>query len=278
MGVFGEHEPDASVVAYDQELVPWLFEHWAAPMADLTASLPSSRIVDLACGSGLMVRHLLGRLGESGSIDAVDFDPAMLDYASATVDDRRVGWHESDAARLPFESAAIDRVCCHQGLQFFPNRLEVLAEVRRVLVPGGRLVVAVWGGIESNPWPAALSSAVGRVVGTDAGEGMKVVCDLGDPAELEALLAQAGFEQIVVEVHARTATHPDVRAAVGGQLSALPSGSAFGALEPERRAELIDLMCDLLAEHVSPDGLLTVPSTSTLAHAINPQTSTEEGA
>lgn len=275
MGAFGEHEANPFVAAYDRELVPWLFEHWAEPMADLVAPLPSSRIVDLACGSGLMVRHLVGRLGATGRIHGVDVDPAMIGYASTTVDDGRVAWHESDASRLPFETGGIDRVCCHQGLQFFPDRRAALTEVRRVLAPGGRVAVAVWGDIESNPWPAALSTAVGRVVGDDTGDGMKVVCDLGDPTEVGALLVLAGFERIQVEVHERTATHPDVRSAVGGQLSALPSGSAIGELGPERRAELVDLMSALLADHVGSGGELNVPSTSTFAHATNPATSTE---
>jgi SAM-dependent methyltransferase len=266
---WGEHEPGVSAAAYDRELVPWLFEHWAEPMVDVAAPLPSSRIVDLACGSGLIVRQLLGRLDGSGLIHGVDLDAEMLGYAATTVDDPRVSWYEADATRLPFDDDSIDRVCCHQGLQFFPDRPAVLAEVRRVLVPDGRLAVAVWGQIGHNPWPAALATAVGRFVGDRAGEDMAVVCDLGDPDELGAVLDQAGFEGITVDVHERTATHPDVAAAVAGQLAALPSGSAVDKLVRERRTELIDLMCELLADYVDPGGQLAVPSTSTFASAVN---------
>ena len=269
----GEPDLDPSVVVYDRELVPWLFEHWGEPMVDLVAPVPSSRIVDLACGSGLIVRHLLGRLDDSGTVHGVDIDSAMLTYASATVDDRRVSWHQSDAARLPFENNSVDRVSCHQGLQFFPDRLAALAEVRRVLKPGGGLAVATWGRLGDNPWPNALSRAVGRLLGEDAAAGMSVVCDLGDPLEVGELLREAGFEEIRVEQQERMASHSDVRVAVAGQLSALPSGSAIDELSAERRAELIELMCELLDDHVDTAGGLSVRSTSNFACGLSPGSS-----
>lgn len=267
----GEEDPDLASVAYDTELVPWLFEQWAGQMVDLMAPASSSRVVDLACGSGLIVRHLLARLGSSGRVHGVDLDSAMLAYAATTVDDSRVSWHESDAAHLPFESDSMDRVCCHQGLQFFPDRLAALADVRRVLEPGGRLAVATWGQLEDNPWPAALSAAVGWLLGDDAGAGMAVVCELGDSRKLNDLLGEAGFQEIEVDTHERSVTHPDVRTAVAGQLSALPSGSLINRLSSRQRAELSERMCELLADHVDPSGRLELTSTCNLARGIKPR-------
>lgn len=266
----GEPYLDPSVAAYDTELVPWLFEHWGEPMVDLVAPEPSSRIVDLACGSGLMVRHLLSRLDSSGTVHGVDIDSAMLAYADATVDDDRVSWHESDATRLPLETGSVDRVCCHQGLQFFPDRLAALAEARRVLEPAGRLVVATWGRLEDNPWPAALSGAVRRILGEDAGADMSVVCDLGDPVEVGELLRTAGFVEVQVDVRAHTVMHRDVRTAAAGQLATLPSGSAIDELSHGRRTELVEFMCGLLADYIDTAGRLNVTSTSNLACGVSP--------
>ena len=266
----GEPDLDPSVVVYDTELVPWLFEHWGEPLVDLVAPVPSSRIVDLACGSGLIVRHLLGRLDDSGTVQGVDIDPAMLSYAAATVEDRRVSWHQSDAADLPFRTGSVDRVSCHQGLQFFPDRLAALAEIHRVLQPGGRLAVATWGRLEDNPWPAALARAVGRLLGEDAGAGMSVVCDLGDPVEVGELLGEAGFVEVRVDERARTVTHRDVRAAAAGQLAALPSGSAIDELNRGQKTELVDLISELLTDHIDMTGRLTVTSTCNLACGVSP--------
>jgi SAM-dependent methyltransferase len=256
-------------VAYDRQLVPWLFEQWAEPIVDRIAPEPSSRVVDIACGSGLIVRHLVGRLGASGRVYGVDVDAAMLTYAASTVDDGRVSWHQSDATRLPLPTAGVDRVSCHHGLQFFPDRLAALAEMRRVLVPGGRIAVATWGRLEANPWPTALAGAVTRLLGDEAGAGMAVVCDLGDPVELDSLLRGAGFEEVVVDAQERTVTHPDVQVAVAGQLAALPSGSRIGQLDGEQRTEMIALMCELLADHTDATGRLHVPSGSNLASGVN---------
>jgi SAM-dependent methyltransferase len=259
---------DPSTVAYDRQLVPWLFEHWAETFIDVAAPSSSSRLVDLACGSGLVTRHLVGRLDRDGRIDALDIDPAMLAYASSTIDDDRIRWHVADAANLPLADDSIDGALCHQGLQFFPDQPGVLAEIARTLRSGGQLTVAVWGRLEGNPWPAALADATRTVLGDDVAAGMTTVCALGDPTRLATLLDTGGFERVTVQTHERTAHHLDVRAAVAGQLDALPSGSMADQLSDGQRTELEAAMIARLAPHTDPNGKLAVPSTSVLASAI----------
>ena len=262
---------DPSTIAYDRQLVPWLFEHWAEPFIDLAAPTPSARLLDLACGSGLITRHLAGRLDRDGRIDAVDIDPAMLAYASSTIGDERVHWHVSDASKLPLGDGSLDGALCHQGMQFFPTPSDVLAEIARTLRPGGRLTVAVWGRLDDNPWPAALADATRAVLGDEAAAGMTTVCALGEPSQLIAPLRAAGFEHVTAETRERTATHPDVQAAVAGQLDALPSGSITDRLDDDQRAQLAAVMIAHLAPHTDRDGRLAVPSTGVLASAIMPE-------
>lgn len=270
MAIPEEVSPMRAAAAYDRELVPWLFDHWAELLVDLAAPAPSAGIVDLACGSGLLVRHLVGRLEEDGRITGVDLDPVMLAYAATSTDDSRISWHESDATQLPFASDSVDLVCCHQGLQFFPDADAVLAEVRRVLRPKGRIAVAVWGRLEDNPWPAALSDAVRALLGATAGDSVSIVCRLGGPDNVASMLHNAAFDDIAIEVRARTAKHPNAAKAVAGQLSALPSGTAIDDLPPERRTELAAKMCRLLNAYIGPGGHLTVPSTCVFATATKP--------
>lgn len=265
-----EATPSRAAVAYDRELVPWLFEHWAELLVGLADPAPSASVVDLACGSGLVIRHLLDRLDEGGRITGVDLDPEMLAYAATSIDDSKVSWHESDAARLSFANESVDLVSCHQGLQFFPDRNAVLAEVRRVLRPKGRVAVAVWGCLEDNPWPAALSEAVRALLGDPAGDSMSIVCRLGDPDDLADLLRDANFDDIAIEVRQRTAKHTEAARAVAGQLSALPSGTAIDDLAPLRRTELAAKMRELLSAYTGPGGRLSVPSTCVFATAAKP--------
>jgi SAM-dependent methyltransferase len=248
-----------------------LFEHWAEPFVDLAAPRGSSSILDLACGSGLVVRHLVGRLDADGRIHGVDIDPEMLAYAAATNADPRLSWHESDAASLPFDDDCFDLVCCHQGLQFFPDLDAALADVRRVLRPSGRLAVAVWGPLVENPWPAALADAVRWLLGDTAADSMLAVCRLGDPNDLAAILDHSGLGDHAIHRHQRTVTHPDVTQAIDGQLAAMPSGSTIGDLGTDQHDQLAAKMRELLADHTNPAGELAVTSTCLLATATNPR-------
>ena len=79
--------------AYDEQLVPWLFAHWAEHLVFLASPGRSAKVVDLACGTGLMARSFLDHLGDDGRVYGVDLDEAMLGYAAMTLDDDRVSWH-----------------------------------------------------------------------------------------------------------------------------------------------------------------------------------------
>ncbi len=268
------YEADAGAeriaVAYDQRLVPWLFEHWAQRLVTIAEPAPSAQVLDLACGTGLLVRTLLDRLGDSAHVYGVDADPSMLAYAARTTSDRRVSWHQADATRIPIEASALDVVVCNQGLQFFPEPIAVLAEISRVLRPGGRLALAVWGPLEHNPWPKAMSVALGGVLGNDARRGSESVCGLGDPAQVRRLLIGAGFDDIKADEVRLTATHPDIRDAIDGQLAALPSAAAIDALGPHGRNRIIDTMTHELSGWVGADGALAVPRSCVMATATSP--------
>ncbi len=256
--------------AYDRRLVPWLFAHWVDRLVGLARPDPSARVIDLACGTGAVTRSVLERLEGSGRIHSVDLDAAMLGYAAAAIDDRRVSWHEADASQLPIEASSIDAVICNQGLQFFPDRAAVLGELARVLRPDGRVAFAVWGRLEDNPWPAAMAAAMGDFLGDEARRGTETVCGLGDPDGVRSLLENAGFGDVVVAEVELTATHPDLHDAIDGQLASVPSAESIEALGPHRRSQLIDTMANHLARFTSPTGALSVPSTSVLATATAP--------
>lgn len=265
----GEEARDAAA-AYDQRLVPWLFDHWADPLIDLAPLQPFERVLDLACGTGLITRHLLLRLDSHGRVDGVDTDPAMLAHAAQTMSDARVTWHESVAEQLGFGDDSFDRVTCHQGLQFFADPDAALSGIRRVLRGGGALTLAVWGPIADNPWPAALAEAARRTVGDEVGDAMTTVSRLGDPALVDTMLRRAGFRDVNVEVRVERADHPDVTEAVEGQLAALPDATSISDLDDRGRRALLDTMISALGDHVRPDGGVSVPSSVVMAAATAP--------
>lgn len=107
----------------------------ALAAATVAAVAPDARhrLLDVACGTGLVARHFKGRVAE---VVGLDLTPAMFAQAAPHVD-RLV---EGDAARLPFPDGSFDRVTCRQGLQFMEDGA-VVREMRRVLAPGGRVVL-----------------------------------------------------------------------------------------------------------------------------------------
>lgn len=267
-------EPTSGAVriaaAYDQRLVPWLFEHWAERLVAIAEPGASARVVDLACGTGLLVRTLLERLGDEALVHGVDADPSMLAYAGRRISDRRALWHEADATRMPFEASSLDVVVCNQGLQFFPEPTTVLTEVSRVLRTGGRLALAVWGPLEHNPWPRAMSHALGQAFGNDERRASESVCGLGNPSQVRQLIVGAGFGDVEATEIRLTATHPDVREAIDGQLAALPTAATIDALGAAARGRVIDGMADDLREWIDVDGGLELPSSCVLASATSP--------
>lgn len=105
---------------------------------------PGDRVLDLACGTGLNLARLHEMVGETGSVQGVDLTPAMLDVARQRI--LKAGWknvavREADAAHLPFEEASFDHAICTYALNVIPDYVATIAEVKRILVSGGRLAV-----------------------------------------------------------------------------------------------------------------------------------------
>lgn len=265
MAFYGDAVRNSSATAYDRRLVPWYFQHWAGRMVDLADPGASAQLVDLACGSGMITRALLPKLGPAGTIVGIDLNPGMLAHARSTIDDARVTWYEADAGSLPLDDASVDVVCCHQGLQFFPDRGAALDEVHRILRPGGRIVIAVWGHLDDNPEVAAMSQAIGEFLGEDVGRAMTGPCGFPDIRALQELLDNHGFIDTSVEASFETARHPDVRDAMDGQFDALPIAASIDALGPERRAELLDRICEVLERYVGETGALAIPAVNNFA-------------
>jgi ubiquinone/menaquinone biosynthesis C-methylase UbiE len=185
---------------YQRELVPAVFGLWAPRVVELAALRRGMRVLDLACGTGLVARLAAEAVGVEGRVAALDLNPAMVAVASALpiVEGAAIEWVEGDAQALPFAEESFDVVCCQLGLQFFPDREGAVREMRRVLVPGGRAVVMVWREIDRAPGFAVLAVALGRTIGADAEALMRAPFALSDAGELSRLLKTAGFRDCAI--------------------------------------------------------------------------------
>ena len=109
-------------------------------------------MLDVACGTGTVARLAAARVGSAGAVTGVDLTPGMLAVARRIeAEGAPIDWQEASADRLPLPDASADVALCSLGLQFFPDRPAALREMRRVLIPGGRLAVNAPGPIPA-PW------------------------------------------------------------------------------------------------------------------------------
>lgn len=192
---------------YERFFVPVLFRPWAEALVDRTGLRRGDRILDLACGTGIVSRVVRQRLGHEAHVSGLDVNPNMLEVAREQIamDGVRVDLHQGNAADLPFPDRALDVVLIQQGLQFFPDRPAALAEVRRALDDDGRVGVVAWADLNRQPFSMIEAKAVEKHLGSPA---MDTPFALGDQGMLRALFEDAGFVDIAIESHIHQARYP----------------------------------------------------------------------
>ena len=158
-----EGENDSRFIAsvaevYQRHMVPLIFEPYAKHIASHVAALKPSRVLEVACGTGVATRELAEQT--SASIVATDLNQAMIDVAAGAGTPRPIDWRQADAMRLPFDDGTFDVVVCQFGVMFFPDKAAAFAEARRVLRSGGAFVFSVWDRIEENEFADVVTNAL----------------------------------------------------------------------------------------------------------------------
>jgi SAM-dependent methyltransferase len=247
--------------AYQQFLVPSIFEPWARAVLRAHPPAPGSAVLDVACGTGIGARLASGLVGRAGRVVGVDADDAMLAVARKTgrgPEDAPIEWRHASALDLPFADSAFDHVLCFEGLQFFPDRSAGLREMRRVLRPGGTLVGTVWGQLEQNPAYEALADALRHFVSADAGRLPPLA--LTDADAIRTLLRHAGFGDVSVKMETLTFTVPSAETLVDWLAAGGPTIRRNLALVAEsRRREFSARVAARLAPYRTGPGL-SLPS------------------
>jgi ubiquinone/menaquinone biosynthesis C-methylase UbiE len=183
---------------YERFLVQPLFRPFAQEILDRTAVRPTDRLLDVACGTGIVARLAQDTI-DRGRLVGVDASPAMLAVAGSVAP--AIEWRQGDAAALPVApDETFDVVTCHQGLPFFPDKPGAVREMRRVLAPGGRVAIATWQPVDEVP----LIRDLQRVAEQHLGPYVDQRHSFGDPDALKRLLVDAGFHDVGVEVVVRT--------------------------------------------------------------------------
>lgn len=194
---------------YERYLVPVLFDPYAADLVARIAVRTPLRVLELACGTGVVTRRLRATLPNGATIVATDLSPAMIALAAKS-GPAGVTWQRADAQALPFGDASFDVVACQFGLMFLPDKVAGFREARRVLAPGGQLLVNVWDSTAENPYAAEMAAALARLFPTDPPRFVETVHGYCDTARIAADMRAAGwtevaFDRVAIRGHARSA-------------------------------------------------------------------------
>ena len=186
---------------YDRHLASVLFDPYAE---DLAARLPVTdgmRVLEVACGTGLVSRRLVERLAGRGTLVATDLNEAMIAHGRTRMPaGAPVEWRPADGTQLPFPDRAFDAVVCQFGLMFFPDKAAGIREAHRVLRPGGHYLFNVWDAIEHNPITRLTHETMAELFPVDPPGFYATPFGFHDRAHLRALLGAAGFADADVAI------------------------------------------------------------------------------
>lgn len=187
--------------AYQRFFEPAIATPVSGPLLDVAQLRPGERVLDVACGTGVIARRAAELVGPAGSVAGVDLSSDMIDVAKGAApapDAAHVEWHVADAASLPVADASLDVVLCQMGLMFMADRAGAVAEMRRVLEPGGRVVVSTPGPIQ--PVFRILEASIEEDIDPALGRFVAGVFSMPDPEQLAELLTSAGFTAVTATV------------------------------------------------------------------------------
>ena len=193
---------------YEEFFVPALFGEWAPRVADAAHISSGERVLDVACGTGVLAREAMRRVGTAGEVVGLDRNEWMFDVARRMAPD--ITWVVGVAENLPFVDQEFDAVVSQFGLMFFDDKTAALAEMWRVLQPGGRLAVAVWDSADRTPGYAAMIALLERLFGQAEADALRAPYSLGDPDGLQRLAEQAGIPDSRIDTMEGTARFPSI--------------------------------------------------------------------
>ncbi|HST19130.1 MAG TPA: class I SAM-dependent methyltransferase [Gaiellaceae bacterium] len=240
-------EPDtwqlegAAAELYERYLVPAVTLPWALDLVDRVGLERGDSVLDVACGTGAVARVAAIRVADGGRVVGLDVNEGMLSVARSLSqpEGASIEWVDGSALALPFGEDEFSVVLCQLGLQFFSDRTATLREMRRVLVPGGRIGASVYSAIERNPATHALSAALDRHVGENASRTKRSEHSLADVEQLRSLFVAVGFDRVEIETVERIVRFASVDEYVRVQFAATPVAAVLIGFDPHERERLV---------------------------------------
>ena len=242
---------------YEDQKVPSMFR----PLAEATLGqldfLEGARVIDVACGTGIVGRLVAEKVGKSGSVVGVDLNAGMIEVAQqhSPVTGANVEWRQGDVIALPFPDGSFDLAFCQQGLQFFPDKLGALKELRRILTPGGSLILTVWS--EVSPLNAALADALARYVSAEVAKKSLMPYSFHDPEVIRALVVESGFSEIQMKILVVERRIGPAEESIPEEMASSAYAEDVGKLERTALTAMVKQVGEALQDYRKDDGFAT---------------------
>lgn len=179
------------------------------------APRPGQTILDVACGPGDPSLRLAELVGPQGRVVSTDGVAEMVDETRRRAQEAGLSWletHAMPAEALALPDDSVDAACCRFGTMFFSDPDAALAQLARIVRPGGRIVLVVWGAGDENPFLACVPVALDAVGAPPLPpeHGTRSVFEYGEPGLLAGIAERAGWRDVTDEHRAITVTESDV--------------------------------------------------------------------
>ena len=227
---------------YDRYLGPVIFEPYADDLVARLKTKKLDRILEVACGTGILTRRLRDALPATAEIVATDLNADMFEFAKPKFQaGENVHWQEADAAALPFEDSAFDAVVCQFGYMFVPDKAAAMGEAHRVLCSEGLFLFNVWDSFSANPFAEIAHTTIASFFDRDPPKFYQIPFGFHDSALVRELLLNAGFDKIESFPETKLCRSKSARDFATGLVRGNPVGAEATerAVEPEKLIEAV---------------------------------------
>jgi ubiquinone/menaquinone biosynthesis C-methylase UbiE len=254
---------------------PYYEGYWSAQLRpaqdrlmELAALRPDERVLDVACGTGLVTFRAAEAVGPGGAVVGTDISDEMVRHIQVIAASRalaHVTARRAHAEEPAGETATFDAVLCALGLMYVPEPVAALKEMRRVLKPGGRVVVAVWGARRNCGWADIFPIVDSRV----QSEVCPMFFQQGTGDNLLADVTAAGFTAVHVDRLSTVLHYESADAALGAAFVGGPVAMAYSRFSEQTRTEAQAEYLESIERFKHNEGY-DIPGEFVVARGLNP--------